>query len=66
MCTYVAMVYGILYLWFTTIPTVFEDTYGWKASFTGLAYLGRKSLPSIILSVQICAKSYVQKLVSVW
>jgi hypothetical protein len=44
MCTYISMVYGILYLWFTTIPTVFQDTYGWKASMTGLAYLGGKYL----------------------
>jgi hypothetical protein len=42
MCMYVAMIYGILYLFITTIPTVFQETYGWKASIAGLAYLGRK------------------------
>jgi MFS family permease len=39
-CLYVAIVYGCMYLWFTTIPTVFEDNYGWSNSLTGLAYLG--------------------------
>lgn len=39
-CLYVAVVYGCLYLWFTTIPTAFENTYHWSASITGLAYIG--------------------------
>ena len=30
----------ILDLWFTTIPTVFENEYGWAPSITGLAYTG--------------------------
>ena len=39
-CLYVAIVYGCMYLWFTTIPNVFENNYGWSTSLTGLAYLG--------------------------
>lgn len=39
-CLYVAIVYGCMYLWFTTIPNVFENNYGWSNSLTGLAYLG--------------------------
>ncbi|KAF2092994.1 putative MFS multidrug transporter [Rhizodiscina lignyota] len=37
-CAYASTVFGILYLFFTTIPTVFTETYGWKSSLTGLAY----------------------------
>ncbi|KAL2758000.1 hypothetical protein ACRALDRAFT_1040113 [Sodiomyces alcalophilus JCM 7366] len=37
-CAYVSSIYGFLYLWFTTIPTVFGETYGWPTSFVGLAY----------------------------
>lgn len=36
---YIAFVYGVVYLLYTTIPTVFEETYGFDASFTGLVYL---------------------------
>ncbi|OCK75390.1 MFS general substrate transporter [Lepidopterella palustris CBS 459.81] len=37
---YVSMVYGTLYLLFTTIPIVFEETYHWDIQQSGLAYLG--------------------------
>ncbi|RVX67365.1 hypothetical protein B0A52_09146 [Exophiala mesophila] len=40
MSVFVATAYALLYLMFTTIPTVFEDTYGWSAQLAGLAYLG--------------------------
>ncbi|PKY00615.1 MFS general substrate transporter [Aspergillus campestris IBT 28561] len=36
---YVAFVYGVLYLLFTTIPTVFESVYGFSIGSTGLVYL---------------------------
>ncbi|KAM0819225.1 putative Major facilitator superfamily (MFS) profile domain-containing protein [Seiridium cardinale] len=36
---YIAFVYGVLYLLFTTIPTVFEETYGFELRLTGLVYL---------------------------
>jgi len=37
---YIAVVYGMLYLLFTTVTTVFKETYGWSSEITGLAYLG--------------------------
>ncbi|KAL4880369.1 major facilitator superfamily domain-containing protein [Aspergillus karnatakaensis] len=37
---YVAISYGYLYLMFTTIPTVFQETYGFTTGTAGLAYLG--------------------------
>lgn len=37
---YLAFVYGLLYLLFTTIPTVFIGTYEWQPDLTGLAYIG--------------------------
>lgn len=36
---YIAFVYGLLYLLFTTVPIVFEETYGWSVGTTGLVYL---------------------------
>ena len=30
---------------FTTIPNVFQETYGWSPQLTGLAYLGREFSP---------------------
>ncbi|KAK6077977.1 transporter [Seiridium cupressi] len=37
---YMALSYGYLYLMFTTMTTVFEDTYGFSTGLVGLAYLG--------------------------
>lgn len=37
---YMAIVYGLLYLFFTTIPSVFENQYGFSTGLSGLAYLG--------------------------
>ncbi|KAF2464969.1 MFS general substrate transporter [Lindgomyces ingoldianus] len=37
---YVSIVYGTLYLLFTTIPIVFQDRYHFALQYTGLAYLG--------------------------
>jgi len=42
-CLYIGTIYGMLYLWFTTIPGVFEDNYGWAPQYTGLAYIGSES-----------------------
>ena len=36
---YLAFVYGTLYLLFTTIPIVFQETYGFATDLTGLVYL---------------------------
>lgn len=37
---YISFAYGTLYLLFTTIPSVFESTYGFSVGLTGLVYLG--------------------------
>ncbi|ATZ52147.1 hypothetical protein BCIN_07g06450 [Botrytis cinerea B05.10] len=37
---YMAVVYGLLYLLFTTITTVFTDKYHWQPELGGLAYIG--------------------------
>ncbi|OBT42472.1 hypothetical protein VE00_07918 [Pseudogymnoascus sp. WSF 3629] len=37
---YVAFVYGLLYLLFTTVTVVFQNTYHWKIELCGLAYIG--------------------------
>ncbi|KAJ5349269.1 hypothetical protein N7541_006996 [Penicillium brevicompactum] len=36
---YIAFAYGCLYLFFNTIPIVFEDGYGWSTGITGIVYL---------------------------
>lgn len=36
---YIAFMFGVVYLLYTTIPTVFEENYGLTASETGLIYL---------------------------
>ncbi|KAI5299074.1 hypothetical protein KEM56_003545 [Ascosphaera pollenicola] len=38
--TYIALIYGLMYLFFTTIPTVFRQDYHFKLGVTGLTYLG--------------------------
>jgi multidrug resistance protein len=37
---YMAVVYGLLYLLFTTITSVFIETYHWQPDICGLAYIG--------------------------
>jgi multidrug resistance protein len=37
---YMSFLFGLLYLLFTTITSVFVDTYGWAPEITGLAFLG--------------------------
>ncbi|KAJ5551253.1 major facilitator superfamily domain-containing protein [Penicillium sp. DV-2018c] len=36
---YIAFAYGCLYLFFNTIPIVFEGSYGWSTGITGIVYL---------------------------
>ncbi|KAI1775704.1 major facilitator superfamily domain-containing protein [Hypoxylon cercidicola] len=36
---YISFVFGVVYLLYTTIPTVFEETYGFDPSLTGLVYI---------------------------
>ncbi|KAJ0419627.1 major facilitator superfamily domain-containing protein [Aspergillus carlsbadensis] len=40
LATYMSICYGLLYLFFTTIPSVFEEQYGFSPGITGLAYIG--------------------------
>ncbi|PYH43707.1 MFS transporter [Aspergillus saccharolyticus JOP 1030-1] len=37
---YIAFVYSLLYLFFTTVTTVFEERYGFSTGLAGLAYIG--------------------------
>lgn len=37
---YTAFVFGLIFLLFTTFPTVFESTYGFSTQTSGLAYIG--------------------------
>jgi DHA1 family multidrug resistance protein-like MFS transporter len=37
---YIALVYGILYIWFESFPLVFVDIYGFNLGEEGLAFLG--------------------------
>lgn len=40
MSLYMAFVYGIMYIFLTTLTTVFQDNYNWAPDITGLAYMG--------------------------
>ncbi|KAL4983222.1 major facilitator superfamily domain-containing protein [Aspergillus falconensis] len=40
MSLYVALVFGVMYLLFTTFPGVFEGQYGFSTAVSGLVYLG--------------------------
>lgn len=40
MCSYVAVMYGLLYILFTTYTFVFEGEYGFSSGTAGLAFLG--------------------------
>lgn len=37
---YIALVYGLLYIWFESFPIVFTEIYGFSLSIQGLAYIG--------------------------
>ncbi|KAM0315427.1 hypothetical protein ACHAPQ_011590 [Fusarium lateritium] len=37
---YTGIIFGLVFLLFTTFPSVFEDTYGFSPGVAGLAYLG--------------------------
>lgn len=40
MNTYVALIYGILYIWFEAFPIVFQEIHGFNAGESGCAFLG--------------------------
>lgn len=37
---YIALIYGLLYIWFESFPVVFVDIYGFSLGMEGLAFLG--------------------------
>ncbi|KAK9775980.1 putative Major facilitator superfamily (MFS) profile domain-containing protein [Seiridium cardinale] len=37
---YIALIYGLLYIWFESFPIVFEGIYGFSLGIEGLAFLG--------------------------
>lgn len=37
---YIALIYGLLYIWFESFPIVFNGIYGFSLSLQGLAFLG--------------------------
>ncbi|KIX96881.1 uncharacterized protein Z520_07601 [Fonsecaea multimorphosa CBS 102226] len=38
--TWVALIFGLLFIWFTSFPLVFEGIYGFNPGQTGLSFLG--------------------------
>ncbi len=40
MALYIAIIYGCLYLLFTTVTDVFQKTYHWSVQISGLSYVG--------------------------
>ncbi|KAL6229285.1 hypothetical protein BDW75DRAFT_249900 [Aspergillus navahoensis] len=40
LATYMSLIYGLLYLFFTTISSVFSTQYGFSTGLSGLAFLG--------------------------
>ncbi|KAF2230842.1 MFS general substrate transporter [Viridothelium virens] len=39
MCVYIAILYGIIYLFFATFPIVFKEVYGFSTSASGLVFI---------------------------
>lgn len=37
---YIALIYGLLYIWFESFPIVFTELYGFSLGLTGVAFLG--------------------------
>lgn len=57
---YIALIYGLLYLWFESFPIVFGEIYGFSIGIEGLAYIG--ILVGVLLSLagfSIYVKYYV-------
>ena len=45
---YIALIYGLLYIWFESFPIVFNETYGFSIGLEGVAFTG------ILVGVFIC------------
>jgi multidrug resistance protein len=52
---YMSFVFGLLYLLFTTITSVFTSTYGWPVDLAGLAYLGIGA--GFVVGISVVAKT---------
>ena len=37
---YIALIYGLLYIWFESFPLVFEGIYGFGLGLSGVAFVG--------------------------
>ena len=37
---YIALIYGLLYIWFESFPLVFSGIYGFSLGIEGVAFLG--------------------------
>ncbi|KIR67448.1 multiple drug resistance protein, partial [Cryptococcus bacillisporus CA1873] len=59
---YVAILYGILYLFFAAYPIIFQQGHGWNTGVGGLAFLGVLvgSLVSVVISIFVINPQYVK------
>ncbi|KAF2766156.1 general substrate transporter [Teratosphaeria nubilosa] len=64
MCIYVAVLYGLLYILFTTFSFVFEDVYQFSTSASGLSYLGSGvgTIAGLLYAMKLADRRYGQKL----
>ncbi|EXJ72321.1 uncharacterized protein A1O5_04825 [Cladophialophora psammophila CBS 110553] len=51
--TWVALIFGLLFIWFTSFPLVFEGVYGFNPGQTGLSFLG------LLVGALLCIPSFV-------
>ena len=45
---YIALIYGLLYIWFESFPIVFVEIYGFNLGQEGLAFLGLLVVGAVI------------------
>jgi MFS transporter, DHA1 family, multidrug resistance protein len=51
--TWTALIFGLLFIWFTSFPLVFQGIYGFNAGETGLTFLG------LLVGALLCVPPYV-------
>lgn len=58
---YMALIYGIYYLMFSTFPDLFSEVYHFSTGISGLTYigLGLGFLSATIFGVKLCGKIYI-------
>jgi MFS transporter, DHA1 family, multidrug resistance protein len=59
--TWVALIFGILFIWFTSYPLVFEGIYGFNQGESGLAFIGLLVGAMACIPPYIAYDQYVQK-----